>query len=561
VVLPWMTVLLGAAAGLLALVPWALSRTRGHSAYLVYYIPPVLVSTLGACLLALGVTAFDRFRRRPRAARWALGMGVAGLIPVTTIVYTAFPSQPTSGSVWGPYLIAYSLAEVASNVLVGALLGCALGVAAGRRRWLFLYLPAAGCCSQMVLHYALLAVPLVWTPSTSSAHRYFQVMQCAPLVYPTYVPSLLWPLFALVLAAGLARARREAGLPPPVRTELEDLDPDKVLRRRAAAVFATVAVLLAGGLFYRLYYKPQVVDCRALRSAAARGDVAGLRTLLGRGVSPNLADLYGRTALHFAANSGEYDTAKALLEAGADANAASRTTHGTALHYATRRAASRVTQLLLDHGADPNAKCGAAVWLEIGAGDGMTPLHLAAYEGDTASVVALLRHGAQLHETTSYGITALHLAAVSGKAAVVDLLLKWGAKVDVGNRYGYTALHMAAYADHVDVAKALLARGADVRAGIGAWDTPLHLAARRAGVDMVRLLLEHGAPVNARDRYGGTSLHVAALYGKQAAAEALLAAGADVTAQTQKGLTPLAVALKHKHPAVAQLLREHGATN
>ena len=69
----------------------------------------------------------------------------------------------------------------------------------------------------------------------------------------------------------------------------------------------------------------------------------------------NAKDSNGKTQLHIAANSGEIQTVKLLIEAGADVNATDRF-GDTALHNATNKGHIKVVELLIDAGADVNIK-------------------------------------------------------------------------------------------------------------------------------------------------------------------------------------------------------------
>jgi ankyrin repeat protein len=71
-----------------------------------------------------------------------------------------------------------------------------------------------------------------------------------------------------------------------------------------------------------------------------------------------------------------------------------------------------VTRLLDD---DPQA-------VDSSAGDGFTPLHLAAEQGNLEMVRALLAHGARIDLASGDGKTALQLAEANGHQEVVCLL-------------------------------------------------------------------------------------------------------------------------------------------
>ena len=121
--------------------------------------------------------------------------------------------------------------------------------------------------------------------------------------------------------------------------------------------------------------------------AAAVGRVRGLEALLAgdaelaRAWSPD-----GFTALHYAAFFGEAQSARLLLESGAEVGVVARNEniHVTPLHSAAAGGHAELVRLLLENGADPNAP----------QDGGATPLHSAAQNDDRESVEALLAAGA-----------------------------------------------------------------------------------------------------------------------------------------------------------------------
>lgn len=164
-----------------------------------------------------------------------------------------------------------------------------------------------------------------------------------------------------------------------------------------------------------------------LLDAAARGDLQALRALLEGGADPGVALGDGLTALHIAAEEGNVDMARLLLDAGADAEAKTRIGSYTPLHLAAGSAHLDVVEVLLRAGADVAGET---------TNSGATPLHLAARAMAGERVVrALLEHGAAVNAVESAaGQTPLMFAASYGRVGSVRQLLRHGA--DPGLRTG-----------------------------------------------------------------------------------------------------------------------------
>ena len=91
----------------------------------------------------------------------------------------------------------------------------------------------------------------------------------------------------------------------------------------------------------------------ALMFAARVGDLASAKLLVAAGANVNDTDAWGVSALVLAGHSGFRDLEEFLLSKGADPNAAAA--GFTALHEAIMRRDEETVTALLDHGANPNA--------------------------------------------------------------------------------------------------------------------------------------------------------------------------------------------------------------
>jgi ankyrin repeat protein len=231
---------------------------------------------------------------------------------------------------------------------------------------------------------------------------------------------------------------------------------------------------------------------------------------------------------------------------------------------------------------------------ELGCRDarGWTPLHHAAFNGQTAIVQMLVAYGAVVDSTDKDGATPLHAAASSGHSEAVEFLLQKGARINALDHHGNTPLLYAEAAGNAEAVQMLLQHHASTEARGAKGETPLCDAAMRGNADMIRLLVEgganvngrssdgfpplteatangnieaaavllqHGAQINAGDTHGFTALHNAAFTNRVAVAEFLIAHGADIEARSAEGDTPLHLAARGAKMDAAKLLLAKGA--
>ncbi|MEO8129762.1 MAG: ankyrin repeat domain-containing protein [Bryobacteraceae bacterium] len=263
----------------------------------------------------------------------------------------------------------------------------------------------------------------------------------------------------------------------------------------------------------------QLDGTSALDWAAEQDDLETARLLVKAGADVKAANRYGVTALSLACTNGNAAIVELLLNAGADANTILPGGE-TALMTAARTGKVNAVKVLLEHGADVNAT--ESVF-------GQTALMWAAAEGNTAAVEALLKGGANLHASTKSGFTPLLFAAREGRIGVVKALLQAGADVNetvhssakkAGGVQGppadgTSAMLLAVSNCHFELASVMLDAGADPNAALPGW-TALHTISwvRKPGLgdndpapqgsgnmsslELVKKLVEHGANINAQ---------------------------------------------------------------
>lgn len=212
---------------------------------------------------------------------------------------------------------------------------------------------------------------------------------------------------------------------------------------------------------------------------------------------------------------GHVDELRALLAAGADADAASPNGM-TALSWAICLYEDEMTNLLLAAGADVNRVDST----------GLTPLFYAVIAGDEGACVRLLAAGAAVNDREGVGASLLSIAVEQGMVNVCRRLLEAGVQVnEVSRESECSALHMAAQSQvaAAELCRLLLEAGAAVDAPDGYGFTPLFYA---DGADVCRVLLEAGADPNPTVNGGWTPLIALAWAGRYEACMALLEAGA-----------------------------------
>ena len=192
------------------------------------------------------------------------------------------------------------------------------------------------------------------------------------------------------------------------------------------------------------------------------------------------------------------------------------------------------------------------------AGDGETPLMIAAHMDSKDAADALLNRGADIALRNDEGGTALFYAAQQNAGATVELLLDRGAVVDSTRDDGTTPLHWAARADAGDTAEILLDGGADANRAADDGRTPLHWAARADAGDTAEILLDGGADANRAADDGQTPLHSAASGNARDTAELLLDRGAVLGAEETSGALALHYAAFFNAAEIAALLLDRG---
>lgn len=230
-----------------------------------------------------------------------------------------------------------------------------------------------------------------------------------------------------------------------------------------------------------------VKDYSPLEMAARNGDTETARILIEAGAEVESLGVWRMTPLQSAAMSGSEALVRLLLRHKASVNPRHCNVHSKSpLQWAVRGGNERIVRLLLARGADINAP-----------GKEGFPLWEAACNGDANLVSLLLDRGALIDMVTSYvsGSTALQIASRYRRKDVVEMLLKRGAPVNQIAGERATALIVVACTGYYDIMELLLKNGADVNIVSAKEGTALAAITRHScwDLDAARLLLDNGA--------------------------------------------------------------------
>jgi ankyrin repeat protein len=277
----------------------------------------------------------------------------------------------------------------------------------------------------------------------------------------------------------------------------------------------------------------------------------------------------GMTALLLAARDGHLDAVRALVEGGADLNAASKSEGTSPLIMAIVNGRFDIAKYLLEKNADPN----------IANVQGLTALYAVV---DMQWAGYAWRPQPVLSQESSSYVELIKMLLQLGANPNARLAKRvWFRNLPSDQTWvdpvGATPFWRAALAADVQLMRLLVNGGADPKLPTFEGVTPLMVAAglgwapnysRTAPdrMEAVKYCLELGLDVNAASRKGYTALHGTAFLGNNELISLLVQRGADATAVAKDNNTVVDMAngpFAHSivHPETIALLEKLGAKN
>lgn len=312
----------------------------------------------------------------------------------------------------------------------------------------------------------------------------------------------------------------------------------------------------------------------ALLVAASRAkDLKLVDYFISKGLAINSTDEHGNGIFSYAAQGGNTDVLKQLVDRGVSTKK-NETTGENAIFFASKGRASSLALFEYLEGLGINAN--------VTTTEGVTPLHnLAGSVKDQDILDYFVTKGVNPNAVNNEGETALLKASERNKLPIVTYFTKKTDNINHADKDGKTPLTAALQGNSAAIVSYLLANGASIEAldakgnNVAAYlfngrgkprdfdakvaaltnkgfdfkklqgdDRSIwHLAVSKNNLGLLKKVSAFGADINAKDKDGNTPLHNAAMKTENAAIlKFLIANGADVKSTTEFGETALDLA-------------------
>lgn len=252
-----------------------------------------------------------------------------------------------------------------------------------------------------------------------------------------------------------------------------------------------------------------------LVESVLRGEPANTLLLLKRGADPNSMAEGGKTALMYAAESGDTMQVKLLVLNGAE--------------------------------------------LELTHVENTTPLMVAVLNRQFDAAHLLLEKGADPDQLDDYRGTSLIYAAAMNDYRMADLLLFFGASDSLKDLDGNDVMMVATCLGHLETTHVLLQNGLSPDSRDKKLNTPLMVAAQQGNAEMASLLLEYGAETGHVNGQNYPPLAHAIRGGNKETVRILVDSGANVHHAITRNLNLYDLAVRQRQKEIRNILKLKGA--
>ena len=287
--------------------------------------------------------------------------------------------------------------------------------------------------------------------------------------------------------------------------------------------------------------------------------------------------LDGKTPLIIAVGNSYFETAKILIENGADVNSVDFE-GWSALSYAVNNGDIEIAKLLLTNKAKINDELLLAIkspivesridmmklLIDNGANinyadeNEFTPLNIAIETGDMELTKFLITNGANVNSLMQDGVSLIVYAISQNNMDLLQILIENGANVNntTGDYWAGSPLITASRLGLDNVVRILLSRNADINAVDMNGNTALHTAALNSQLSVIKLLLEKNPNLDIQNEVGNTALHLAVISGNIDIVGELVLKGANTRIRNDDGKYPRDIARANNSAAIFEVLRE-----
>lgn len=283
-------------------------------------------------------------------------------------------------------------------------------------------------------------------------------------------------------------------------------------------------------------------DKTPLIIAVGNSYLATAKKLIENGANVNIYDNEGWSALTYAANNGDIEIAKVLLEN----NARIRGELLYAIKSPIIENRIGMMKLLIENKADIN-------YTDT---NGLNPLNIAVQNGDIQLTEFLMTNKANANILMPDGNGLIEYAITQDNMDLLQVLVENGADINYAGISSLTPLMVASKLGLDNVVRILLSKKIDINAYDINGNTALHIAAGNSQLSVIRLLLDKNPNLDIQNNDGNTALHLAVISGNIDIVSEIVLRGADTRIRNYEGRYPMDIARANNSAVIFEVLRE-----